>query len=341
MNKLNPNTILIIRLSSIGDVLLTTPLLRILKKKFPDALIDYITTERNFDILKLNPNLNNLIKYDKSDSLKETINFKKNVIKYSNYDMIVDLQNNLRSRILTLCLKSDVFRFSKRRILKLKMVYLKRKISEYLQIPDLYINSLNGIDIHPDRLGLEFWLEQDITSKYYPYKNENINVKLKIAIAPGAYHYTKRLPKEKYIEICKGLINELNAEIVLLGGADDVDLCNDICSSVMHNCESFAGKGGLAFSADLINDCDLTITNDTSIMHISAARQVPVIAIFGSTVPEFGFSPYKSKNYIIEYNIPCRPCTHIGKKKCPKGHFNCMNNIEVKHVLSAVKTILT
>jgi heptosyltransferase-2 len=246
----------------------------------------------------------------------------------------------LRSNVLTSFIKAKVFRFNKRRIIKLKLVYLKYKVADYQQIPDLYINSLNKLKILPDGLGLEFWLDKDLKNNIYPYKNLNKSNSLKIALAPGAHHFTKRWIKEKYIELCKELIKKYDPEINLIGGIKDKILCSEICESVNGNCISFAGKIGLAESAEVINGCDITITNDTSIMHISAARQVPVVAIFGSTIPDFGFSPYKVQHKIVQKDIQCRPCTHIGKKKCPKGHFNCMNSIEVYDVIDAVSLIL-
>ncbi len=340
MNKIFPSSILIIRLSSIGDVLLTTPLIRILKNYYPDSRIDFMTTKINFDLLKFNPNINILIEYDKSLSINEILKFKDNIIKESNYDLIIDLQNNLRSKILTSAVQAHVYKFNKRRLYKIKLVYFKYKVKDYLQIPDLYVNSLNELSILPDGLGLEFWLKKDLKNKTYPFKEILTSNILKIAIAPGAHHFTKRWTKEKYIELCKELVNKYYSNISLIGGSEDEKLCQEICDSVGTNCQTFAGKISLLDSAEIINDSDLTITNDTSIMHISAARQVPTVAIFGSTIPEFGFSPYMVNNRIVQNDMKCRPCTHIGKKKCPKGHFNCMNTIEVNAVMEAVQSII-
>lgn len=326
-------SILIIRLSSIGDVVLTTPLLRVLRNKYPEARIDFLTFDLMSDVLKHNPRINNLFTIKKSNifntySQKKLINFS-----IDNYDYVIDLQNNIKSRVLRLGLSNSILSFDKRRFYKLQLVYLKRRFTTYRKIPDLYIETCRHLALKPDDKSPELWLNSD--NEYnYEIKASNKNT---IVIAPGAKHYTKRWPKEKFAE----LINKMHYHIpginlILLGSPEDNEICSFIAENSNDRIINLCGKTTLLESAEIIDSSALVVTNDSAIMHIASARQVNVVAIFGSTVEQFGFVPYNAHFTIIQKDVECRPCTHYGKNKCPKKHFKCMNDITVEEVLTAI-----
>jgi lipopolysaccharide heptosyltransferase II len=328
--------ILIIRLSSMGDVILTSPIVRQLKSSFPNAEIDFLTSNNFVDIFRYCPHINSIIPYNKKWKHKEIRQKKLELILNNSkkrYDLIVDLQNNRRSKSFAKGLGLKIISYPKNRLHKLSLVYLKKSLN-IKHIYELYSQNLTDI-ISDDNLGLEIWLKSDKT-EYTPF-NKSISKKLnKIAIAPGAFHYTKRWLPERYAELIKLIKSAMNPEIILLGGESDKAICMQIKSLLDFEVFDYSGSNSILETAELLDDCDALITNDTGVMHISAARQIPTVAIFGSTVQEFGFTPFRVPHIIVETDLNCRPCTHIGRSKCPKGHFKCMKEIDATQVFSAL-----
>jgi len=334
----NINSILVIRLTSIGDVLLTTPMLRILRTKFPKAKIDMLTTTQMIDVFKYNPNIDNLFTVPRDAGLKELRYKKADFFSGLYYDTVIDLQNNVKSKVLRKKLSNAILTFDKRRLYKLKLVYLKHKPGDFQLIPDLYIQTAAHLGIKPDGKGLEFWLPVDkINNSYLSQKSKARH--RSIVIAPGAFHFTKRLPAEKFSDLIDLLLKD-NCDISLIGGKEDIEIAAGFVSVFGEKIKNFTGELTLAGSAEIIDKADCVITNDTAIMHIAAARQTPVVALFGSTVKELGFIPYHSPYRIIEKELDCRPCTHFGKAKCPKSHFNCMNLITADEIYRAVMELI-
>ncbi len=345
LNFKNINKILLIRLSSIGDVLLTSPLIRLLRKNFPDSQIDFAVSSVFSEILENNPHISNIFHYDKSKNLKELKQDRNNFLKSFNikkYDFVIDLQMNLRSIHFRNGLSDNILKFRKDRLNKLFLVYLKKSLHEKpVQIPDRYISAAKSLNIDDDGLGLEFWLPRDSeVGRHLPFERKPPDKIESIAIAPGAHHFTKRWLAERFAELINKLKVKYNSHIIILGGKGDMEICSYIAENTNSDIENLCGATSLTSTAEIIDDSDLLITNDTGIMHIGAARQTPLTAIFGSTVTDFGFAPYRCLNVIIEKDIPCRPCTHIGRANCPKKHFNCMNYIEVDSVMEGVERLV-
>jgi len=335
----NIRSILIIRLTSIGDVLLTTPLLRIIRNIYPQSRIDMLTTTQMIDVFKYNPHIDNLYTVSRTASLNELKKKKSEFFANIQYDAIIDLQNNYKSKLLRKHLSITINAFNKRRLYKLKLVYAKYKPKSFDLLPDLYINAAALPNIKPDGKGLEFWLPFDkIHNSYLSAKSKGTSKK-SIVIAPGAFHYTKRLPAHIFQELITRLL-DAGFDISIVGGKEDMDIASTFSSKFGVHINNFTGELSLSGTAEIIDKADCVVSNDTAIMHIAAARQIPVIALFGSTVQELGFIPYNSKYRIIEKELDCRPCTHYGKSKCPKSHFNCMNLITADEIHEAVKEII-
>jgi heptosyltransferase-2 len=218
---------------------------------------------------------------------------------------------------------------------KLSLVLFKKPLKKDFQIPDIYFEAVSDLGLKDDGKGLEVWLpnESEYLINRHPEKENN---KFKIAIAPGAAHFTKRYPKEKFREILQFINENYNIQFILLGGKNDVDICNYLENTIHNNIINYCAKTSLLQTTQILNDCDLLITNDTGIMHIASARQIPTVAIFGSSVKELGFSPFRSPSRIIDNEIWCRPCSHIGRESCPLGHFKCMKEIEPNEIIQAV-----
>lgn len=227
------------------------------------------------------------------------------------------MQNNIYSFRLTFGVNSKVLRFKKPTLQKLILVTFKIDLfSKYKSIVERYAESAN---INLDNNELEIFDEEGIIEK-------DINTKKIIGICPGAKHYTKRWPKEYFIELSKKLI-ENGYTIHLFGGIAEKKLCSEIKIAIPE-INNFQNQNDLLETARKMKNCSLIITNDSGLMHLASAIKIPVVAIFGSTVKSFGFTPVGVKNIIIENNsLNCRPCSHIGKNHCPKRHFKCMQDI--------------
>ena len=324
-----------------GDVILTTSFLRQLHNKYRDASIDFATALPFAEILKYNPRINRIFEYDKSAAQKEIIEQRNNFIReggFEKYDLAIDLQKNLRSKMLLSGISKNNLYYKKRRLHKLSLVYRKKPLGPVMPIPELYRMAAEAAGVEDDGSGLEIWLpgESGLDS-YPPFEKNSVPDKIRIAMAPGAKHITKRWPSEKFAELANMLIEEKDAEIILLGGKEDKEICGYIADKCGGKAKDHCGKTNILETARIIDRCSLLITNDSGVMHIAAARQTPVAAIFGSTVPAFGFGPFRVQHEIIEKPVVCRPCTHIGRAECPKKHFDCMKLISVSDVLKAVE----
>ncbi len=322
------NNILIIRLSSLGDVLLTTPLVRTIKNKYPNISIDFLVKEEFKDLVAYNPYISNVFIYKKNaDNFYELLSS----LKKQNYNLIVDLQNNLRSKKIIKKLRVKSVKFQKHSINKLLLVKFKINRLNFLpQIPVRYANSLNNFTL--DDKGLDLFLPDNITSVLN--KNERI-----IGFAPGSKHFTKMWPIEYFILLAKLLINN-GFKIALFGGRSDKDDCKTIKDAVPEVI-NLSNDNNIFQTARDMKNCLALVCNDSGLMHVACAIKIPVLVLFGSTVKEFGFTPYKNKNLILENNsLDCRPCSHIGRSGCPKKHFACMKSLSPEITFDKLKELL-
>mgnify|MGYP001170120031 FL=1 len=323
------NKVLIIRLSSLGDILLTTPFIRSLKNQYPKIEIDFILREEYSDLLKLNPHLSKVYHYNRTEKDNFSILAE---IKKTNYDLIIDLQNNLRSKKVFSDNNPQILRFSKNSWKKFLLVNFKiNKLQDEPQIPDRYANTIPNFRL--DDKGLELFTDKITDTRL-------INKNNLIGLCPGARHYTKRWLKEYFIELGNKL-TKAGYTIVLLGGKIDKELCAEIAKEIPGSIDESNSDDILQIAADM-KMCNAVVCNDSGLMHTASAVGTKVIAIFGSTVKEFGFTPYNCRNLILENNsLTCRPCSHIGRSSCPKKHFDCMKLIKPDFVFEKVISLIS
>ena len=325
MNNGFANKILIIRLSSLGDILLTTPVIRAIKKRYPSAKIDFVVKKSFEDAVLYNSNLSKIYIYDKDQTQRLTTE-----LKSRSYDLIIDLQNNFRSRVLTRSLRTATKRFRKPTLKKLLLVWFKINLLKNLKsIPQRYAEAAN---VELDSEGLDLILPNEIL--------QSLDAQNKyIGFCPGAKHNTKRWLPEYFIELGNELIRR-GYIIILFGGETEKELCDEI-SDRLSGSVNLQNNNDLFRIAASMKMCKLIVANDSGLMHAATAAGVPVAAIFGSTVKEFGFTPYGVKNLILENkSLSCRPCSHIGKASCPKLHFKCMKEIKPQSVLNELENFL-
>lgn len=307
---------LIIRFSSIGDIILTTPVVRCLKNQVTGAKIHYLTKSRYAPIVKANPHIDKV--HELNGSLRELI--KK--LKQENFDYIIDLHRNIRTQLVKNSLHRMSFSFHKLNVKKWLLVNFKRNTLPDKHIVDRYMETLRIFSVTNDGKGLDYFLtpadEINMTGLL------NIKPEKFIIIVVGGGLITKQIPEEKIVE----LIQRLDYPVVLIGGKEDCKKAEAIISVAgRENVFNLTGKLSLGQSASLIRQSDIIVTPDTGMMHVAAAFHKNIISVWGNTVPEFGMNPYypgaSSKIFEVK-GLTCRPCSKIGFPACPKKHFHCM-----------------
>jgi len=331
--KLNPERILILRLSSIGDIVLSSFFIRQVANSFPNAKIDFVIKREYSDLIRYNPYLNKSY-YIVSEKGYAQLYQLRNELKSKYYDFVFDLHDNLRTKfLLTGLSKSKKWKINKNKILRALFVWFK--INSYKKIkpiPIRYLQTGKAVGINDDQKGLElFWdkmIEHELYKKIPALRKEGY-----IALAPGAAHYTKKWPIEYYMELVNTIAEKRDEKIIILGGSTDMDDGKEL--ELNKNVINLTGMLSLLESAIVIKNAKTLISNDSGAMHIATAVKTPVITIFGSTVEELGFFPFRSRHCVIQNEgLKCRPCSHIGKEYCPKGHFRCMLDIKPEFVFN-------
>lgn len=306
--------ILVIRLSSLGDLILSFPLLKFLKHKFPQIEIHYLTKEVYKDILKLNPNADKIISLNKS--IKKT----RSLIRHENYDLIIDIHKNFRSILLSTLNNKRISRYKKENLKKFLLVNFK--INLFNKVTPVYKKYLNVLKPYVRDINYDFTTTELLFSKERIIQNNYI------VISPASRHFTKTFPAEKFIEFINESVNEM---FVLVGDQSENDklICDHIeskCKNVLNYC----GRFNMEELANVLLHSKYVICNDSAILHLSEALNKNVMSIFGSTVKEFGFYPQLIKSSVIENEgLYCRPCTHIGRNECPEKHFRCMLELKL------------
>ncbi|MFO7790482.1 MAG: glycosyltransferase family 9 protein [Bacteroidales bacterium] len=321
---------LIIRFSSIGDIVLTTPVVRGLKEQVEGAEVHYLTKPAYAAILNENPYIDKV--HVLQSSFAETIQN----LKAEGFDYIIDLHRNLRSLRIKHRLKVMDFTFNKLNKEKWLMVNFKINKLPDEHIVDRYLKTLSVFDVKNDGKGLDYFIpasaEIDISTRLPGHFQDGY-----AGFAIGGQHATKKLPTSSIKEIC----HKLAKPVILLGGKEDHE-AGEIIAGKNDMIFNACGMFSLHQSASLIKQARLIITHDTGLMHIAAAFHKPVLSVWGNTIPEFGMTPYlpgEGSNIFEVRHLRCRPCTKIGYKKCPKKHFDCMKNQDMDGIAEHAKAI--
>ena len=314
--------ILVVRFSSIGDIVLTTPIVRCIKKDLPDAEVHFLTKRQYIGLVNNNPNI------DKVHSIVKDTNEIITQLKAEKFDFIVDLHNNLRTFKLRIGLKTKAYQFPKINLKKWLLTTFKINKMPDIHIVDRYFMAVKDLGVKNDGLGLDFIIPKldEIRLNEYHIDSDFI------AYAIGAQFATKKLPTTKIIE----LLNKIDKTIVLLGGPSDIKEARQITDSC-RNTINLCGDLNLNQSASILKQATKVISHDTGLMHIASAFNKPIISIWGNTVPELGMYPYQPtqpNNFSIHQvnNLKCRPCSKIGFQSCPKTHFKCMNSQNIEEI---------
>ncbi len=319
-----PKKILIIRFSSIGDIVLTTPILRCLKQLNTDIELHYVTKKVFGTILKNNPFIDKLHTFDK-DVVEITT-----ALKQENFDIVIDLHHNLRSLRLKRALGKKSYAFNKLNFQKFMAVNFKKiGMLPHIHIVDRYFETVAHMGVKNDNKGLDHFIskedEFDIQKKFPQLSSSYF-----IALVVGGSYHTKKIPLAKLVEIC----NSTTKQFIVLGSKDDDSVAKQLvaqCSNVVNAC----GELSLNQSAYAVKMSECVVTSDTGLMHIASAYKKKIYSLWGNTIPEFGMYPYLSGegSRVLEVTgLSCRPCSKLGYSVCPKGHFKCMMDINISDI---------
>ncbi len=318
---------LIIRFSSIGDIVLTTPVIRCLKEQVKDATVHFLTKEAFYSLVKTNPSV------DKVIVLNESWEFMIHQLQVEEYDYVIDLHHNLRTWKVKHALGVPSFSFNKLNIQKWLLTALKINKLPDIHIVDRYLETVKSFGVVNDGKGLDYFIpEKDCIKEHDLPLSHRFGY---IAIVIGAALNTKKLPLHKLKELC----SQINFPIVLLGGNEDKQAGDEIALVNGIKIYNASGKFNLNESADLARNARLVITHDTGLMHIAAAFKKKIISVWGNTVPQFGMSEYYGTDQVSSFKfqvsgLGCRPCSKIGYQKCPKKHFKCMELQDIETIAS-------
>ncbi len=341
---------LIIRFSSIGDIALSSLLVRALRHRFPSCHIDYVVKSEFADLVTHNPRISRVISFPGQGTFGDLRALRRR-LQPSTYDLVIDIHDSLRSRYLCLGARR-VVRLNKRKLARFLLVEFKIDLYRFFggapAVALRYLEPVSHRGVIDDGNGLELFVPPDAYQRAESALREaGIPAgRQLLGVCPAAKHENKIWGAARFADAALHLAREHHAPIVLFGAETDRGRCEHIAATIREAAPdvmvaSLAGRLALLETAAAMDRCLLVLTNDSGLMHLAAARKRKVLAVFGPTVQQFGFFPFGTESMVVEHpSLPCRPCTHIGLPACPEGHFRCMEDIPSSRVVEAARHLL-
>jgi heptosyltransferase-2 len=330
----SPN-VLAVRFSSIGDILLTTPLLRAIRRRHPAARITVLTKQAYLPLLSHNPHLNRVIGLEPDRSLASLAA----ELRGEPYTHRLDLHGSLRSGLLRALVPGRWSGYPKHRVARALLIHGKRnRYRDRRPVPERYFSAARHLDITPDGGPPEFFLGPDAeqeaadwlgTAGFAPKRPL-------IALAPGAAHATKRWPLEHWQGLVERIVSD-GFDVAVVGGPGDAHLGTVLAISAEGRVASAAGVLGLQGTGAVVRRAAALVSGDTGVMHMATGVGTPVVALFGPTVEPFGFFPYSKRARVVELTLSCRPCSSQGGPRCPLGHHRCLRDLHPDTVYDALR----
>jgi heptosyltransferase-2 len=329
-----PN-VLAVRFSSIGDVLLTTPLLRAIRHRHPGSRLTVLTKQAYIPLLSHNPHVERVIGLENRRPLTDLAA----ELRTHRYTHLLDLHDSLRSRVLRMLVPGRWGTYPKHRLARALLIYTKRNgYRDRRPVPERYFSAARGLDVLPDGAPPEFYIAPEAEREAAEWLNTAGLAQQcpMIALAPGAAHATKRWPLEYWRTLVDRIVAQ-GFDIVIVGGVEDAPLGGALATRAERQVASAAGVFGLQGTGAVLRRAAVLVSGDTGVMHMATGVGTPVVALFGPTVDAFGFFPYTSRASVLELGLACRPCSSKGGPRCPLGHHRCMVEISPESVYQALR----
>jgi lipopolysaccharide heptosyltransferase II len=327
-----PN-ILAVRFSSIGDVLLTTPLLRAIRRRYPDCGLTVLTKEAYAPLVNRNPHVTRVIGLSGDRPLTSIAA----ELRANRYTHLLDLHDSLRSRALRILVPGAWSSYPKHRLARAVLIHTKRNIyRDPRPVPERYFSAARDLDVVPDGGPPELFSgrdAEDAVAAWLQRTDVPESVRM-VALAPGAAHATKRWPLEHWRSLVQRLARECH--VIVVGAVEDAPLGAELARVAPDRVLNAAGQFGLQHTGVLLRRASAVVSGDTGVMHLASAVGTPVVALFGPTVQSFGFFPYTERARVVELPLGCRPCTSKGGPRCPLGHHRCLRDIRPELVYEAL-----
>ena len=339
LDQPTPPNVLAVRFSSIGDVLLTTPLLRAIHHRYPAARITVLTKQVYTPLLSHNPHVQRVIGVEPGRPLTSVAA----ELRAGQYTHRLDLHDSLRTRMLRTLVPGRWRTYPKHRVARALLIYAKRnRYRDRRPVAERYFSAARDLDVAPDGKPPEFILGVEAEREASDWLGSaSLGQERRIiAIAPGAAHATKRWPVEHW----RALIRRLGTQgfdIAIVGGADDAPIGAELSHRTNGRVVNAAGAFGLQGTGALLRRSAALVSGDTGVMHMATGVGTPVVALFGPTVEPFGFFPYTNRASVLQVALPCRPCSSKGGPRCPLGHHRCMIDIVPEMVYRTVCRFVT
>ncbi|HEX2249544.1 MAG TPA: lipopolysaccharide heptosyltransferase II [Gemmatimonadales bacterium] len=329
--------VLAVRFSSIGDVLLTTPLLRAIRRRYPDARITVLTKPAYVSLLSHNPHVDRVLDAPPDRPLRLLAR----ELRAGRYTHLLDLHDSLRSRLLRAMVPGPWSTYPKHRLARAALIYSKRDYYRHRRpLAERYFDAARALQLTPDGECPDFFVSPEAERETEAWlTGTDLEQRPIIALAPGAAHSTKRWPVEHW-RLLAGRLLEQGFRLIVVGGTEDARLGDALVSIMDGRIANAAGRFGLQGTGALLRRAAVLVSGDTGVMHMATAVKTPVVALFGPTVRPFGFFPYSQRAEVIELELPCRPCSSKGGPRCPLGHHRCMLDIAPDLVHAAVNRSL-
>lgn len=331
----SPPNVLVVRFSSIGDVLLTTPLLRAIRRRHPSSRITVLTKSAYVPLLSHNPHPSQILALAPDRSLTSVAG----ELRQAEYTHLLDLHDSVRSRLLRTLVPGRWTSYPKYRIARAVLIHTKHNIyRDPRPVAERYFSAAQGLGVTPDGgppdlflapeavREVDEWLAATGLGRHRPL----------LALAPGAAHATKRWPVAHWRTLFHRVV-EKGFDVAVVGGGDDASIGASLVNGARAHGRNAAGRFGLQSTGALLQRAAALISGDTGVMHMATAVGTPVVALFGPTVRPFGFFPYTSRARVVELGLPCRPCSSKGGPRCPLGHHRCMLDITPDQVYEALR----
>lgn len=334
----SPN-ILAVRFSSIGDILLTTPLLRSIRRTHPSARVTVVTKRTYLPLLSHNPYVDRIVGLAPDHSLLGLAA----ELRDDRYTDLLDLHDNLRSRALRLLVPGRWGTYPKHRLARAFLIHAKRnRYRDRRPVAERYFSAARHLRVLPDGKPPDFFVGAEATDEASAWLRSvgMEDATRLVAIAPGAAHATKRWPPEHWQRLIERAVQE-GHRIAIVGGADDASLAQQLASRFPSQVASAAGRLGLQGTGALLKRARALVSGDTGVMHMASGVGTPVVALFGPTVEAFGFFPYTRRASVVELPLPCRPCSAQGGPRCPLGHHRCLVDMDPGAVHGALRLVMS